>query len=269
MPELVPLAARPGSASASSSDDRRPPPGQLQRHRRADHAGADHRHLSVHRQRTRQRARRTGLTRPPLAGIGSRLAHRLRSSSHLSGAGDVESGGGVARWPTAERTDTAPATRNRQRRAAARGDGLQAGAVAGVERRSPTSRSRSRSSRSSPGLSPRSRSRGRTAARSRSRSAGRSLRLRAHGRLLDGRADLEVPDRGRPLLVGARPRRQGLELDDRLVQHRRPGRHRRLGRLRRRALPQRAARPLRRSTSSASTSATTTTSSARPGSCSR
>ena len=51
--------------------------------------------------------------------------------------------------------------------------------------------------------------------------------------LLDGRADLEVPDRGRALLVGARPRRQGLELDDRLVQHRRPARDRRLGRLRR------------------------------------
>ena len=71
------------------------------------------------------------------------------------------------------------------------------------------------------------------------------LRLRAHGRLLDGRADLQVPDRRRPLLVGARARRPGLELDDRLVQHRRPDRHRRLGRLRRGALPQRAARPLR------------------------
>ncbi len=71
------------------------------------------------------------------------------------------------------------------------------------------------------------------------------LRLRAHGRLLDGRADLQVPDRGRALLVGARPRRQGLELDDRLVQHRRPDRDRRLGRLRRGAVPQRAARPLR------------------------
>ncbi len=71
------------------------------------------------------------------------------------------------------------------------------------------------------------------------------LRLRAHGGRLDGRADLEVPDRGRALLVGVRPRRQGLELDDRLVQHRRPDRDRRLGRLRRGALPQRAARPLR------------------------
>ena len=67
-----------------------------------------------------------------------------------------------------------------------------------------------------------------------------ALLLRADGRLLDGGADLEVPDRGRPLLVGARPRRQGLELDDRLVQHRRPDRDRRLGRLRGGDLPERA-----------------------------
>ena len=60
--------------------------------------------------------------------------------------------------------------------------------------------------------------------------------------LLDGRADLEVPDRRRALLVGPRPRRQGLELDDRLVQHRRPDRHRRLGRLRRGDLPEHPAR---------------------------
>ena len=80
--------------------------------------------------------------------------------------------------------------------------------------------------------------------------------LRADGGLLDGRADVEVPDGRRPLLVGARPRRQGLELDDRLVQHRRPGRDRRLGGLRRGDLPQRHARRSTASTSSASTSAT-------------
>ena len=66
------------------------------------------------------------------------------------------------------------------------------------------------------------------------------------------------PDRRRALLVGPRPRRQGLELDDRLVQHRRPARDRRLGRLRRGDLPQHPARPLRRSTSSGSTSGTPT-----------
>ena len=106
---------------------------------------------------------------------------------------------------------------------------------------SPTSRSRSRSSRSSPGRSPTFAVRvaERRPDRGLDRLAG-ALRLRAHGRLLDGRADLEVPDRRRPLLVGARARRHGLELDDRLVQHRRPGRDRRLGRLRRGVLPQRA-----------------------------
>ena len=41
--------------------------------------------------------------------------------------------------------------------------------------------------------------------------------------------------------MGERPRRPRLELDDRLVQHRRPDRDRRLGRIRRGDLPQRAA----------------------------
>ena len=66
-----------------------------------------------------------------------------------------------------------------------------------------------------------------------------------HGRVLDVGADLGVPDRGRPVLVGQRPRRTRLELDDRLVQHRRPDRHRRLGRLRRGHLPRGDAQPLR------------------------
>ena len=59
------------------------------------------------------------------------------------------------------------------------------------------------------------------------------LRPRPAGRGLDGRADVGVPDCGWPVLVGGRAGRRRLELDDRLVQHRRPGRDRRIGRLRR------------------------------------
>src|ERR687898_226297 len=46
------------------------------------------------------------------------------------------------------------------------------------------------------------------------------------------------------LLVAARPRRQGLELDDRLVQHRRARGHRGVGRLRLRDLHERHFRPV-------------------------
>ena len=79
----------------------------------------------------------------------------------------------------------------------------------------------------------RSHSRGRTAGRSRSRSGWPVIcALVLMVAVLDGRADLALPDRRRSLLVGPRARRHGLELVDRLVQHRRPGRHRRLGGLR-------------------------------------
>ena len=48
IPELVPLAARPGSGSASSTVTRGAAPGQRQRHGGADHTRADHPDLGVH-----------------------------------------------------------------------------------------------------------------------------------------------------------------------------------------------------------------------------
>ena len=48
IPELVPLAASPGSGSASSSATRAPAPRERQRHGGADHTRADHGDLDVH-----------------------------------------------------------------------------------------------------------------------------------------------------------------------------------------------------------------------------
>src|SRR3981081_3808401 len=49
--------------------------------------------------------------------------------------------------------------------------------------------------------------------------------VRVAGGVLDGRADLGLPHRGRSLLVGGKARWQGVELVHRLVQHHRPDRH--------------------------------------------
>ena len=73
--------------------------------------------------------------------------------------------------------------------------------------------------------------------RSRSRSAGPSCALSCCWSLLDGRAHIGVPDRGWPVLVVGQARQPGLELDHRVVQHRRPRWNRRRRRLRRGVLP--------------------------------
>ena len=89
-------------------------------------------------------------------------------------------------------------------------------------------------------------------------------------RVLDVRAGLGVPDRGRHLLVGVDARRPGLGLVHRLVQPRRPGRRRRLGRLRAaRTFLYALAQPLRPRPRRSSTSPTRRTSSARRSCCSR
>ena len=67
------------------------------------------------------------------------------------------------------------------------------------------------------------------------------LRLRDHRRARDGRDRLEVPDRGRPLLLGVQDGRRQLGLVHRLVQPDRPDRDHGRHRLRRRALHGRAA----------------------------
>ena len=72
------------------------------------------------------------------------------------------------------------------------------------------------------------------------------LRADPAGRVLDGRARLGLPDRGRDLLLGLDARRPEVGLVHRLVQPRRPGRRRRLGRLRLRAVPERDVHAVRR-----------------------
>ena len=133
MPELVPLAARPGSGSASSRATETPRRASASAVAAADHAGADDRHFSVALVQSGCLPNSAIDSVPSRRNIGrpeSRTARPFWSGSPRTAGRGVQSG---TPSPAGPPDPAGPETR-RPGRAAARRARLQAGALARLER---------------------------------------------------------------------------------------------------------------------------------------